>query len=892
MPPSARPIAPTESIFMQIPSYEHFASILEAKGDRTALRTGDGAEISYAELARRADAVGKDLRARTGRDRGLLLIEMANTPGAVAAYLGALRARWPVMLATEGKGDPGTDLVTRFGPDLIWRNGILMAGPGKEGDLHPDLGVMLSTSGSTGSTKLVRLSRANLHENARSIAEYLDLTPDRVAVTTLPMHYSYGLSVLNSFLLAGAQVALSDASVIDPGFRPFLDHAGVTDLAGVPYTYELFERMGLRDDPPATLRAMTQAGGRLSPDLVVRYGEFSRDRGLRFFVMYGQTEATARMAYLPPDLTLANADCIGVPIPRGCFELRAEDGAVISGPGQPGELIYRGPNVMMGYGLERADLAHGAELSELATGDIAELRANGLYRIVGRMSRFSKIAGLRIGFDEVEGLLREAGFEGHVTGDDRTVLLALRSGDPAAALQAVAAACSLPVGSIFAWVLKELPVLSSGKVDTVMLRDTGLALAAEARATEARAAAAAGGGASIARLYARALNRPQPPETASFSSLGGDSLAYVTVSIGVEEMLGTAPQGWESLPIRDIQLLADAHATAAVPGRRARPKLTIGMDVLLRLLAISLIFIGHGNPDHTEFLRGGSSILFALAGYSMAMIHLPQLLYGRVRPFIEGVFTRLVVPYLLLVTLMLMVTPAAKSICWYLLVSVFVLDPVERGPLFSFWFVESLIHAFLITCGLFLIPAFRAQMRARPYAVIMGLSVLAGGLAVVGRAWWPNGNEINLTVDGWLYAFFLGWAVFFAKGFWQKVSIPLLALVIALDQFGADTGRAWWLMAALIMLLSVPTLLVGYGLGKALVVMSGATYFMYLCHPMVVHVVKFKLEPMLGPMLSPVLVVALVYLGSILAGLTAAVVWRRLLLGFQHLRARRGYSLS
>lgn len=881
MLPSTRLTAPTESFCMQIPYNEHFASALETKGDLTALRTRDGAEISYAELARLADAVGADLRARTGRDRGLLLIEMVNTPAAVAAYLGALRARWPVILAGESKGEPGTDLVTRFGPDLIWRDGVLIAGPGKGGDLHPDLGVLLSTSGSTGSTKLVRLSRDNLHQNARSIAEYMNLTPDRVAATTLPMHYSYGLSVLNSFLLAGAQVALTDASVIDPEFRPFLDRVGVTDLAGVPYTYELFERLGLRDDPPATLRAMTQAGGRLSPGLVTRYGEFARDRNLHFFVMYGQTEATARMAYLPPDQTLANADCIGVAIPRGRFELRAEDGAVITAPGRPGELIYRGPNVMMGYGQERADLARGAELAELATGDIAELRANGLYRIVGRMSRFSKIAGLRIGFDEVEGLLRDAGFEGHVSGDDCTLLLALRGGDPIAARQAIAAACSLPASSIFAWVLKELPVLSSGKVDAVMLRETGLALAAEARAAEAQSSTAEGGTASIARLYARALNRPQPLATESFSSLGGDSLAYVAASIGVEEMLGTAPKGWESLPIHDLQLLADAHSASEMPGR---PRLTIGMDVLLRLLSISLIFIGHGNPDNTEFLRGGSSVLFALAGYSMAMIHLPRLLEGRVRPFVEGIFTRLVVPYLLMVTLMLMLTSAAKSLSWYLLASVFVLNPGERGPLFSYWFIESLIHAFLITCGLFLIPAFRAQIRARPYTVMMGLSVLAGGLAIVGRAWWPNGNEINLTVDGWLYAFFLGWAVFFAKGFWQKVSIPLLALVIALDQFGADTGRAWWLMAALTTLLAIPTLRVRYGLGKSLVFMSGATYFMYLCHPLVVHVVKFKLASMLGP----VLVVALVYLGSIVAGLTAAEVWRRLLQGFQYLRARRG----
>lgn len=859
----------------------HFTDLLESAGERIALLAEDGTGISYAGLAAKADAFGAALRDRAGRERGLLLLEMTNTPEAVVAYVGALRAHWPVILTAEGKGDPGQDLVTRFTPDLIWRAGEIIPGPGTAEDppLHPDLAVMLSTSGSTGSTKLVRLSRSNIHENARSIAEYLDLTPDRVAATTLPMHYSYGLSVLNSFLLAGARVALTEASVIDPRFRPLLDRAGVTDLAGVPYTYELFERLGLRTNPPATLQAMTQAGGRLAPDLVSRYAEFARDRGLRFFVMYGQTEATARMAYLPPDQALANADCIGVAIPRGTFELRAEDGTAIEGPGRSGELIYHGPNVMMGYGLERADLAQGPELSELATGDIAELRPNGLYRIVGRMSRFSKIAGLRIGFDEVEGILREAGFTGHVTGDDRAILLALREGDPEAARQTVAAACGIPVTSIFAWMLRELPVLASGKIDYMTVRTTGLAMAAEARAAEA--AGGAGGKDSVSRLFGRAMNRPPPPETASFSSLGGDSLAYVAVSIGIEELLGTAPQGWESMPVRELQTLADAHIGTDAPSGTRR-KLTVGTDIVLRLLAISLIFTGHGAPDFTEFMRGGSSILFALAGYSMAMIHLPRLLEGHVLPFLRGIATRLVLPYLLLVTLMLFVTPATKSISWYLLGSVFVLDPVQRSALFTFWFIESLIHAMVLTCGLFLIPWFRAQMRARPYEVMIVLSVLAGALSVIGRAWWPNGNQINLTVDGWLYAFYLGWAAFLARGWQQKALIVVIAGVIALNQFGFMTGRAWWLMAALTTLLAVPVVRVNYSLGKLMVLMAGATYFMYLCHPLVVHLMRFKL----GPMLPTVVVVLLVYFGSVAAGLITAELWRRLLAGLQSLQKR------
>ena len=862
----------------------HFADQLESQGNRVALSGVDGTTITYAELAGLADAFAARLREVSGRDRGLLLVEMRNTPEAVTAYLGALRARWPVILGSEGAGDAGKDLVSRFGPDLIWRQeGGLAAGPGLSGELHPELAVMLSTSGSTGSTKLVRLSRDNLHENARSIAEYLELDAARVTATTLPLHYSYGLSVLNSFLLAGGRLLLTEASVIDPGFRPLLDREKVTDLAGVPYTYELFERLGLRDDPPASLRALTQAGGRLSPDIVSRYAQFGRDRGVKFFVMYGQTEATARMAYLPPDLALEHADCIGIPIPRGAFRIRAEDGSDIAVVGQPGELIYQGPNVMMGYGLAREDLARAPELEALATGDIAELAPGGLYRIVGRTSRFSKIAGLRIGFDEVEAILRRQGIEAVVTGDDRTLLLAIRRGDPETARQAVSTACGIPVAPIFAWALKELPVLSSGKTDYVMLRETGFALASEARAAQARAGT---GRKSVAALYAHAMNRALPPETASFSGLGGDSLAYVAVSIGIEEMLGAPPKNWEAMPIAALQTLADSHALTAVPQERRKARLTLNSDVLLRLMAISLIFIGHGSPDHTEFLRGGSGVLFALAGYSMAMIQLPQLMQGRVLPFIRGTAERLVVPYFLMVTVLLAVSSAAKSPTWYLLCSTFFLDANARGPLFSYWFVEGLIHSMLLICGLFLIPWFRRQMELRPYVTLIVLVGLATVLRWIGGQWWPNGNDINLTFDGWLWMFLLGWAAFFARDMWQKGLVVVLALGLAIEQFGLMTGRPWWLSMAMLVLLVVPSVRLPQTIGKILVHMAGATYFMYLCHPLVTDLIRFKF----GKYFNDIETVALVYVLSIAVGLLAAEAWRRLLVSLRFVTVRRSVN--
>ncbi|RYD39254.1 MAG: AMP-dependent synthetase, partial [Verrucomicrobiaceae bacterium] len=336
--------------------------------------------LSYRDLAELADVFARQF----ARKRQLVVVEMRNELEAIAAYLGALRSGTPIILAAEGSTAKDHPIIATFRPQKVvacseagWEIDVRDEREDADG-LHPDLAVMLSTSGTTGSPKLVKLSYSNLHENARSIAEYLEITPERRAITNLPLHYSYGLSVLNSHLAAGASIVLTDLSVMDEDFWQLVRREQVTDLPGVPYTYELFEKVGLRSDPPESLRVMTQAGGRLPPNLVRDYAEFARSCGIRFYVMYGQTEATARMAYLPPGQTLENPDCIGVAVPRGKFEIRDETGHAIRKPGASGELVYQGPNVMMGYGLKREDLAAPAKLTELLTGDIAQWSDSGL----------------------------------------------------------------------------------------------------------------------------------------------------------------------------------------------------------------------------------------------------------------------------------------------------------------------------------------------------------------------------------------------------------------------------------------------------------------------------------------------------------------------------------
>ena len=258
--------------------------------------------------------------------------------------------------------------------------------------------------------------------NALAIAEYLALSPDDRAITTLPLHYCYGLSVLHSHLAAGAGIVLTTASVVDPCFATAMRDRGVTNVAGVPHTFELLERAGPEVLAVPTLRLVTQAGGRMAPERVRAWAERTSRWGADLYVMYGQTEATARMAYLPP--------AHGVDAPAGDRPGRPWRPLRAAAGRRPaagvGELIYRGPNVMLGYATTDEDLARGGTLDELATGDLARYDERaGVYEIVGRRSRFVKPFGLRIELDAIERALAADGIDAVATGDDdRLVVVA------------------------------------------------------------------------------------------------------------------------------------------------------------------------------------------------------------------------------------------------------------------------------------------------------------------------------------------------------------------------------------------------------------------------------------------------------------------------------------
>jgi long-chain acyl-CoA synthetase len=336
-------------------------------------------------------------------------------------------------------------------------------------DIHPDLSVLLSTSGTTGSPKLVRLSSKNINANASSISEYLEIQEDQRAITSLPMSYSYGLSVINSHLLTGASLFLTDKSFVFKDFWKIFNEYNCTSFAGVPYTYELLKKTNFENLELPSLKVMTQAGGRLSSDLIKFFSELSQKKDFRFFVMYGQTEATARISYVPSGRIAQKIGSIGIPIPGGEIKIFSE-GSEVKEQNIQGELVYTGNNVMMGYAEEREDLAKGDELNKvLYTGDLAYKDEEGYFYITGRLKRFIKIFGLRLNLDDVEKYI-ESEFEmfNACSGTDDKLNILIDKGD-----SRIAEAIRLKVSMYYkinknvitVRIAGKMPVTESGKKD-------------------------------------------------------------------------------------------------------------------------------------------------------------------------------------------------------------------------------------------------------------------------------------------------------------------------------------------------------------------------------------------------------------------------------------------
>jgi long-chain acyl-CoA synthetase len=339
--------------------------------------------------------------------------------------------------------------------------------------LHNDLALLLTTSGSTGSPKLVRLTKKNLLSNAKSICSFLQITSNDRAISSLPFNYSYGLSVINSHLSCGGSIVLSNTSMMERDFWNLIKKHLVTSIAGVPYNYEMILRLGIEKLELTSVKKMTQAGGRLNSKKIDIINQSLSLKNINFYIMYGQTEATARIAYLPPEDINRKLGGIGKPIPGGKLWIEDINGNIIDKNNVIGELVYSGENVSMGYADSLKDLELGDSNSgTLKTGDLARFDNEGYFFIEGSNNRFVKLFGNRISLDSVEKIVLDNGFENVVTGNAKKIDIYVIDSQ-SLSLEMLRAKISEVIGinkiAINVNKIDEFPRLNNGKIDYSLL---------------------------------------------------------------------------------------------------------------------------------------------------------------------------------------------------------------------------------------------------------------------------------------------------------------------------------------------------------------------------------------------------------------------------------------
>lgn len=783
---------------------------LAVHGDAPCLVTAGGTVVTFADFAARCAEVGR----RLGTGRKLVAVEAEATVEGLAAIFGAWGAGHAVALLPAKDGAALTRFRRDFAPEAVfarqggrWRLTLDARGGAA---LHPDLALILVTSGSTGHGKAVRLSASAVRANAAQIGTVLGIGPADRAALVLPVQYSFGLSVVTSHLLAGASVWLAEGGITAEGFLPQAAALGVTNIQTVPLGYDLLERAGFLESPLPSLRFLAVAGGALAPVVQRRFAAEMAARGGAFFAMYGQTEAVARIACLPAGLAEERAGCIGVAVPGGELAIRDEAGCTVA----EGELHYRGPNVMMGYATARSDLARGPEVGWLATGDIARREEDGLFRITGRKRRMSKIAGVRVGHDAVEAGLSERGVTAAVFGGDQGLRVAFEGAHAAGQVaDLVAEIAGVMRSRVEAFPVDDMPRLASGKVDYAALER--MAVPKPATGKEGVAAAF------------RACFHPVPVGAGdSFATLGGDSLRHVELALVLERVLGRVPEGWEEMTVATLaRLERGGVASTGLPS-----------ELAVRAGAIMAVVVTH---ETLWPVYGGAAAMVVLVGLIWARFQRVALAAGDIGALLRPL-GRVLLPYYLI---LLGYSLAWGQVPWgsALLVSNFGIgDPVMHDRLpFLYWFVEAYVQMLVLVTGLALVPGVRRIVRENPFRA--GLYALGG--AMVLRLWGADllgvGGRRLFTVPWVAYLACFGWLVACADTVRRRWIV--LGLAAAVMPTVAYLGGNWygaWLKYACIfgvltLLLFVPRVPCPVWVRAVVLPVAASSYLIYLTHRLV-----------------------------------------------------------
>lgn len=786
-----------------------------------AIMDADGTARSRAEVREAVRALMRQLPPEA-EGRRLVHVPLRAEATSVLAYLAVLEAGHVALVTAPG--EPAAGIVDRYRPDLAVTGDADAPFTAWEREprhlLHPELALLLSTSGSTGSPKLVRLSWENVRSNAWAIAESLGIAPDDRAITTLPLHYTFGLSVLHSHLIAGASVVLREGSITDAALWRAVDALGATTLAVVPHSIDLLESTGELERAHPSLRLVAQAGGRLQPERVRRLARLGAEHGWALAIMYGQTEATARICVLDPALAATSPDAVGQPIAGTAIRLdrgvpEAVDGA--------GEVVVRGPGVMLGYAEHPDELALGAMLDELRTGDLGRIGDDGQLRIVGRRSGFVKVMGLRIDVGAVERELEAEGIVACVGGDPDTLLVAVEpdTADTAVRARRIAARASGLGLAAVEVAAAPLPRRAQGKVD----RSAAAELVRAAAALPAEPVDA-GAAARVAGAVQRVLGLEAVDLDRSFVELGGDSLSHVQASHRLEAVVGPLPSGWHHESLRELAALAAAR------GRRARGGFrTVETPVMLRALAAVAICGSHAGLFDVQ---GGAHILLAVAGASTARFALSAPSAVARWRATARILIGIAVPSIAIALIGMLATGRYD---WsnVLLSHWLVRTPDERATLVEFWFVEGLVASLVVLAAVLSLPMVSRAWQRDPWAVAAGVTAIA----LVPRYFVPLvADDPQGVLPGLLWLVAVGAAATHAGTFARRAATVALGVTGGAAFFPDDPVRSATIVAGILVLTLVPLVRLPAFAVPAVAVLAAASLHIYLVQFLVLSMLE------------------------------------------------------
>lgn len=448
-----------------------------AISDREAIVDEFDHKFTYGELDALSAEYEKNIQARS-----LVLILCDYAIETVAFYYCQMTNHVvPILVDKKIKQEVLLNIIKTYEPEFIWvprgmenilgaaaeknweiGGHVLLKSSFKKCEMDFRLALLLTTSGTTGSIKFVRLSYDNLLHNIQSFGKRVGICEDDRGITVLPMYHCFGLSLLHMQWLAGAAVYVTDCSVLDVKFWNFFAKGKVTNFFGVAYTFEMLKQIGFLEKNYPSLRFIVQGGARMSDERRKEFIEGLQRKKVRLYIGYGQTEATTCISLIYEKVKEKMAS-VGEPISGIEIAVKNPDDAGV------GELVIKGKNVSLGYAFGREDLIRGDDNGGcLYTGDMVYVDTEGDIFIRGRKSRFIKILGERISLDEIEAVLlgHFPGIEFACAGeDDKIAIFYTGIHKEKEILRFFCREFSIPGKLAECYSIKELPRTNTGKVN-------------------------------------------------------------------------------------------------------------------------------------------------------------------------------------------------------------------------------------------------------------------------------------------------------------------------------------------------------------------------------------------------------------------------------------------